>query len=91
MFRKVLLALTATLALGAAALVPTAASAGGGHHGHGHHGHHGHWGHGHGGFRVSLYAPAYTYGYGLVGGCYTVKRWVDTPFGPKFRRVTVCN
>ena len=89
MFRKVLLALTATIALSTVALAPTTASAGGwkkGHHGH--HGHHGKWGHGHR-LHIGFYAPAYTYG--LVGGCYSVKRWVATPFGPKFRRVTVCN
>ncbi|QCI66103.1 hypothetical protein [Phreatobacter stygius] len=27
------------------------------------------------------------YGY---GDCYTVRRWVDTPYGPALRRVRVC-
>ena len=47
MFRKTLLALAATAAIGAAALTPTAASAGW-------HGHHHHW---HGGYRVGIYVP----------------------------------
>jgi hypothetical protein len=78
MFRKIMFALTAVTALGAAALAPTSASAGwkGGwkHHNH-------HWG-------KSFYygGPAYVaYGY----GCW-VKRWVDTPYGPRLRRVYVC-
>ncbi len=89
MFRKTILALAATAALGAAALAPTSASAGGGggwHHGGW--GHHWGWGHGYGyGLGVSLYNP-YLYD---VGGCYVVKKVVDTDFGPKVRRVTVCN
>ena len=83
MIRKTLLALAATAALGVAALAPTSASAGwhGGHWGHG-------WGHGYGyGLGVSLYNP-YVYN---TGSCYIVKRVVDTDFGPKVRRVTVCN
>ena len=83
MIRKTLLALAATAALGVAALAPTSASAGwhGGHWGH-------HWGHGYGyGLGVSLYNP-YVYN---TGSCYIVKRVVDTDFGPKVRRVTVCN
>lgn len=45
--------------------------------------HHRHWGFGWGGY----YAPAY------VGGpyCYTVKRVVETPAGPRVRRFTVCD
>ncbi len=87
MFRKTILALAATAALGAAALAPTSASAGGGfgwHHGGW--GHHWGWGHGYG-YRVSLYNP-YIYD---AGGCYIVKKVVDTDFGPRVRRVTVCN
>jgi hypothetical protein len=82
MFRKLALALGATAVIGAAALTPTTASAWGGHHGH-----HGHW-HGHGyGFGFGIYAPTYVAG----PDCYIVKRVVDTPFGPRVRRVTVCD
>lgn len=85
MFRKLTLALAATVALGAAALSPTAASAGGGWYGHhGHHGwHHRHHGWRHGGF----YAPIYAAG----SDCYYVRRVVFTPYGKKFRRVLVCD
>jgi hypothetical protein len=76
MLRKTILALTATVALGAAALSPTAASAhwgGGGWH-------HGGW---HGGPFFRVYAgPGY-------GGC-MVRRWVYTPYGPALRWVNVC-
>ncbi|WP_439573452.1 hypothetical protein [Phreatobacter sp.] len=35
----------------------------------------------------SAYArPGYVY-----GECYTVRRWVDTPYGPAVRRVRVCD
>ena len=86
MIRKTILALAATAALGVAALAPTSASAG--WHGGWHHGWHGGWGHGYGyGLGVSLYNP-YVYN---TGSCYIVKRVVDTDFGPKVRRVTVCN
>jgi hypothetical protein len=84
MFRKITLALAAATALGAAALVPSVASA----HGHGHGHGHGHWGHfGHhwrGGF--GFYAPI------VYGGtsCYIVRRVVETPYGPRVRRVEVC-
>ncbi|MGE3148796.1 MAG: hypothetical protein AB7K04_06985 [Pseudorhodoplanes sp.] len=80
MIRKTILALSAIVAMGAAALAPTSASAGW-HKGW--HGHHHHWGHG---FRVGFYTP-YVYG----GSCYTVKKFVGTPYGPKLRRVTVCD
>ena len=80
MFRKLTIALGATVALGAAALIPTAASAGGGHHHH----HHGHWGW-HGGY--GIYAPAYA----AASDCYVVRRVVYTPYGKTYRRVTVCN
>jgi hypothetical protein len=78
MLRKTILALTASAALGSAALAPTSASA--------------HWGggwHGGWGYRpfVRVYAgPAYAYGY---GGC-TVRRWVYTPYGAVLRWVNVC-
>ena len=80
MFRTLTIALAATAALGAAALAPTAASA----FPHGHHGWHHGW---HGGFGIGLYAPAYYAG----PDCYVVKRLVDTPVGPRWRRVTVCD
>ena len=78
MFRKLTLALGATVAIGGAALIPTSASA----HMHGH-------GHGHGGYGwgVGIYAPT-TY---IASDCYIVKRVVDTPIGPRVRRFTVCD
>jgi hypothetical protein len=78
MIRKLIIALGATVVLGAAALSPTTASAWG----------HGHWGHGwHGGYGYYGFGPTY------VGGsdCYRVKRLVETPFGMRWRRVLVCN
>lgn len=79
MFRKLILALGAAATLGAAAMAPTSASA------WGFHGHHG-WGWGHG-YRFGIYAPVY------VGGpsCYVVRRLVETPVGPRIRRITVCD
>ena len=79
MFRKLIIALGATATLAAAAMAPTSASAWGWH------GHHG-WGYGHG-YRFGIYAPTYVAG----PDCYVVKRVVDTPFGPRVRRVTVCD
>jgi hypothetical protein len=80
MIRKLILALGATAAIGAAALTPTTASAWG--HGHGHSGH---W-YGHGiGFYG--YGPTYV----AAPDCYAVKRVIDTPYGPRVRRVTVCD
>lgn len=82
MFRKLTLALGATVAIGAAALIPTSASA---HmHGHGHG--HGHW-HGGFGWGVGIVAPtAY-----IASDCYVVKKVFDTPAGPRVRRITVCD
>ena len=83
MFRNVMLALTALTIVGAAALAPTAASAKwkGGHHGH--HGHHG-WG------KSFYYGGGAAYvGYAGYSNCW-VKRWVDTPYGPRLQRVYVC-
>jgi hypothetical protein len=77
MIRKTVLALVAPIALGAAALAPTSASAWGGWgHGSG-------WGHhwGYGGPRVGFY--------GGFGGC-NLDRWVPTPYGPVLQRVNVC-
>jgi hypothetical protein len=79
MFRKLILALSATAALGAAALAPTAASA----WGHGHHGHH--W---RGGYGFGFYGPTYI---ASSPDCYRVRRVVETPWGPRVRRVLVCN
>ena len=78
MFRKLALALGATVALASAALIPTSASA----HMHGH----GHWGHGWG-YGVGIYAPT-TY---VASDCYYVKQVVNTPVGPRVRRVAVCD
>ena len=79
MFRKIALALGATAVIGAAALTPTSASAWHHHHGHGH------W---RGGYAlgVGIVAPAAV----LAADCYVVKKVVDTPFGPRVRRITVC-
>jgi hypothetical protein len=80
MFRKFALALGATIAIGATALIPTSASA----HMHGH----GHWGHGWGyGYGIGIYAPT-TY---VASECYVTKQVVNTPVGPRVRRVTVCD
>ena len=87
MFRKLALTAAATLALGAAALAPTDASAhwhGGGWHGGGWHGGGG-WHHGYYGPRFAFGGPVYGYG----GGCWRVRR-VWTPYGPRLRRVNVC-
>ena len=77
MFRKLALALGATLVLGAAALTPTAAFAG--WHGHGY------WGHG---FTFGIYAPTYV----AAPDCYVVKRTIELPDGSlRVRRFTVCD
>jgi hydrogenase/urease accessory protein HupE len=75
MIRKLTIALAATVALGAAALAPTAASA------FPHHYHHG-WHHG---WHVGFYGPDYG------PDCYIVRRVVQMPWGPRARRVTVCD
>ena len=76
MFRKAMFALTALTVLSAAALTPTAASAKGWHHHHG--------------WSNSFYVggPAYV-AYTGYSTCW-VKRWVDTPFGPRLQRFNVC-
>ena len=84
MFRKTVLAIAATAAIGAAALTPTSASAhwhGGGWHGGGGFGHHAFWG----GPRFYLGGPAYA----AYDPCLR-RRWVGTPFGPRLRYVNVC-
>jgi hypothetical protein len=80
MLRKVTLGLIAAASLGAAALAPTAASAGGFHWGH-----HG-WGHGYGygvGFGPSLYINT------GISNCYQ-QRMVETRRGLRLRTVNVC-
>jgi hypothetical protein len=77
MIRKTMFAVATVAAIGAAALIPTEASAGGGGKGGGMGGgmggHHGHWGHGYGG----------GYGFVVIGpSCW---RWV-----PGLGRVYVC-
>jgi len=79
MLRKLSLVAVAAASLGAAALVPTSASAWGGGWHHGYHG----WG----GPRVFIGGPAY-YG-GGYGGCYA-RRLVPTPWGPRWRLVNRC-
>lgn len=77
MLRKTILALAASVALGAAALAPTAASA------HWHGGWHGGWYGWHRPF-VRVYGGPYFY-----GGC-LVRRWVYTSYGPVLRWVNRC-
>lgn len=88
MLRKLALGLVAAVALGAAALSSTTASAGGHRHG-GWHGHHGGWHGGYnrhwGGARHS-YDGRYAYG---GGGCY-VRQLVPTPYGYRYRTVNRC-
>ncbi|WP_454629049.1 sulfur globule protein precursor [Bradyrhizobium cenepequi] len=81
MLHKFSLVAVAAVALGAAALAPTSASAWGGWHGGWRHG--GGWGP-----RVVVGGPAY-YGYGGYGGCYA-RRLVPTPWGPRWRLVNRC-
>lgn len=80
MFRKIMLAVAATATIGAAALSTTAATAKplkwGGWHPHHHH----HWG---------FYGAPLVVGAGIYSGCW-VKKWIDTPYGPRLRRVYVC-
>ena len=86
MFRKLVLTLAATAALGTAALTTTSTPAAawkGGFHGHHHHHHHGHW---RGGFR--FYTPAHV-GYRAYDSCLR-RRVVATPWGLRTRWVNVC-
>jgi hypothetical protein len=90
MFRKTMLALTATVAVAAASMIPTAASAWHpGMHLHGHHGHHGHHHHhrhrhfhGFGGFGITI-APQ------IASSCYEY-RYVETRRGLRRMLVNVC-
>jgi hypothetical protein len=81
MLRKTMLALVAGVALGAAALAPTSASAAWG-------GWHGGWGGWHGGWYRGPIVRVYGGG-PVYGGC-SVQRWVYTPYGPALRWVNVC-
>jgi hypothetical protein len=81
MFRKALFTVSALTVLAAAALAPTAASAGWKGH-HGHHGHHG-WG------KSFYYGGPSFVAYTGYNTCW-VKRWVDTPYGPRLKRMYVC-
>jgi hypothetical protein len=85
MFRKTILAIAATAAIGAAAFTPTAASAQWG-------GWHGHRGYYHGGpsFNIRLGGPVYAAPYAYGPRCYTVRRVVRTQWGPRARLVRVC-
>jgi hypothetical protein len=88
MFRKLVLAAAATVALGAAALTPTTASAWHGGHGGGWHG-----GYGGGGWHGGDRGPRFAFGgpvYGAYAGGCIRNRWVNTPWGPRMRRVNVC-
>jgi hypothetical protein len=81
MFRKSLIALAAVATVTAAALAPTAASAKPWKkHWHGH----GFYGYGIGAGLVGAAIASHAY-----GSCW-VKRWVDTPYGPRLKRFYVC-
>jgi hypothetical protein len=84
MFRKLIIALGAT-----AALTATVSSASAWHSHHHNHG----WGaFGAGVALGALATPVVAgYPYGYASNCYVVKRWVDTSYGPRLRRVTVCD
>jgi hypothetical protein len=84
MLRKTILAATAALAVGAAALAPTSASAWWGGHPGWHPWYHG-WHQG------GFYRPAVRVYAGPVygGGC-LARRVVWTPYGPALRWVNVC-
>jgi len=66
-------AVATVAAIGAAALIPTQASAGGGGKGGGMGGHHGHWGHGYGFGGIVVIEPScwrWVRGLGRVYVCY---------------------
>jgi len=79
MLRKLIIVLTATVAIGAAA-IPTSASA----YWHGHGGWYGGWRGPGWGYYPYAFAPTPYY-----GGCYRNVR-VGTPYGWRWRRVWVC-
>jgi hypothetical protein len=73
MIRKTMFAVATVAAIGAAALIPTQASAGGGGKGGGMGGHHGHWGHGYGFGGIVVIEPScwrWVRGLGRVYVCY---------------------
>ena len=73
MIRKTMFAVATVAAIGAAALIPTEASAGGGGKGGGMGGHHGHWGHGYGFGGIVVIEPScwrWVRGLGRVFVCY---------------------
>jgi hypothetical protein len=76
MFRKIVLTLAATAAIGAAALTPASA----GYYGHSY----GHKSYGH-----SYYAPKY-YSYTYAPYCFKTQKWVYGDYGPVLTWVTVC-
>jgi hypothetical protein len=81
MLRKLILAATATAALGLTALAPTAASA----HWNGQSVHRGFHHHGFWAPRYAFAAPARVYGNPCIR-----ERWVRTPWGMRLHRVNVC-
>jgi hypothetical protein len=84
MFRKLITALGTTAALAATV---SGASAYPHHHYHGHgYG----WGAFGAGVALGLAAPVVA-SYPYASNCYVVKRWVDTAYGPRLRRMTVCD
>lgn len=82
MLRKTILALAASAALGAAVLLPAAASAAPGHGGW-----HGGWS---GGWHAGYVRPGFRVYAGPVYGTCVVRRWIDTPYGPVLRWVNIC-
>lgn len=82
MFRKLIIALGTTAALAASVSAASAFP----HH---HHGHGWGWGAFGTGVALGLAAPVVA-SYPYASNCYVQKRWVDTPYGPRLRRVPVC-
>jgi hypothetical protein len=90
MFHKLIFVLAATAAIGATALVPTAAAAKGWHRHHFRHhwvvGFYGPGFYGPGFYRAAFYGPGF-----IVGpNCYLADRVVRTRFGKRVRTVEVC-
>jgi hypothetical protein len=88
MLRKLTLALVTAATLGAAALAPTAASAGGPWHPHYHH----NWNPGYGYGNGYGFGTGFGYGTSFVASgydCYRT-RVVRTPYGYRYRTINVC-
>jgi hypothetical protein len=83
MFRKLIIALGTTAAL--AATVSGASASPHHHHYHGYG-----WGAFGAGVALGLATPVVA-SYPYASNCYVVKRWVDTAYGPRLRRMTVCD